>query len=298
MTQLRNSDNLRICAVISTYRPDNEFPRRVDLVSQQVGSVIIVNDSDSIVIHHLLFQWFEQNKTLSNVILHTNDSNMGVSASLNVGLKLAIKLGFNHFLFLDDDTTVMPGLVEKLIYYKDRVNKESKTPVGIISMSGIPIGETLEDTHSYGEQWQDKRGVITSGSFFDLHVVNAVACFREEFIIDAIDYDYCLRARKKGFRVIKIMEPGIFHTIGKNLGKNSFDENEYKYRRLYYSIRNGTVLAKEYLFSDPLYTVAVIITQLRIILIILFTESCKSRKLKCVIHGYRDAILNRMGKRK
>jgi rhamnosyltransferase len=295
-----NNEHSRVCAIISTYRPDDEFPKRVDLVSQQVSSVIIVNDSASLVIDHLLFQWFKQNNAISNLILHKNYNNIGIGASLNVGLTIAIERGFEHFLLLDDDTTVMPNLVNRLIYYKILINQQSKKPVGIIAMSSVPIGGTLETFHSYAEKWQDKRGVITSGSFFDKYLVNAIGYLREDFIIDSVDYDFCLRARKSGFRVIKISEPGFYHTVGQNLGRNDFDENLYKYRRIYYGIRNGTVLAKEYLFSDPLYSCAVAIAQLKTIYKSLFTGTVKSRKkkIKMIVHAYYDAVFNKMGKRK
>jgi hypothetical protein len=56
-----------VCAVITTYRPNDGFPDHVQRVHKQVGLVVIVDDSDSPNNVARLHNWFSRASNESSV---------------------------------------------------------------------------------------------------------------------------------------------------------------------------------------------------------------------------------------
>jgi rhamnosyltransferase len=109
-----------------------------------------------------------------------------------------------------------------------------------------------------------------------------------------------MRARAKGFRVIQVQEHGFKHTLGQNerfkLGIFTINSESHTPARLYYAFRNSTILAKEYFRQDPLYSCAVLLSQIKSIIRIVFLQKNKEKKLFAIVRGYVDAIKGQMGR--
>jgi rhamnosyltransferase len=177
-----------------------------------------------------------------------------------------------------------------------------KKPVGIIGMSWAGFDE-IERRAPAGDggTYLEKRGIITSGSFFSLETYDRVGPFREEFFIDSVDFDYCLWARGKGFAVVRMKEIGFVHSIGGSrtlcfMGIPVLMEDQKPFR-IYYSYRNATVLALEYLEKDPLYSLAVVAGQAKKFFRIALLERNKKQKLIHAGRGLRDGWRRNLGRR-
>ncbi len=286
-----------ICAIITTFRPDEGIYQRVMRVKDQVGFIVIMNDGgcDENVLK--LNKWFEG---LKEICLYHNRSNIGIAASLNVGISIAKKKGYRWILTLDDDSLVMPYCIERLINSLKNIRLEK--PIGLIGMSWKEVND-IEEKILMGENitYTEKRGIITSGSFFSVEIYDIVGPFREEFYIDSVDYDYCLRVRGKGLAVVKLDEIGFEHMLGRSkvfniMGFKIIIENHEAFR-IYYGFRNSTVLALEYLIKDPLYSLAVLVRHMKILSFIFIFEADKKEKLIEVIRGLRDGLTRNLGKR-
>jgi rhamnosyltransferase len=286
-----------ICAVITTFRPDNGLYQRVVRVKEQVGFVVIINDGECGENVLKLNKWFEG---IKNIHVHHNSSNVGIAASLNIGISLAKKKEYRWILILDDDSLVRPNLVKKLIngMKSIKINK----PIGIIGMSWTESNDIKEEK-PMGKNviYSEKRGIITSGSFFPVETYDIVGPFREEFYIDSVDYDFCLRAREKGFAIIKLDEIGFEHSLGSSkvlsiMGFKIIIENHEVFR-IYYGFRNLTVLALEYLKIDTLYSFTVLVRHMKILFIILIFETNKIEKLIEAFRGLKDGLARNLGKR-
>src|ERR1035441_2409287 len=96
-------DAKEFCAIIPTYRPDPDFPSRLELVARQVGCVIVVDDSECPATALRLKAVAALHRNL--FVLH-NEHNCGLAASLNKGVHEANYLGYRWYLTLDDDTIV------------------------------------------------------------------------------------------------------------------------------------------------------------------------------------------------
>ncbi len=287
-----------ICAIITTYRPDNAFPSRVQRASRQVGMVVIVDDGDCDENKALLQGWFEY---IPGVILHHNRGNIGVAASLNVGITIAKKNGYRWILTLDDDTSIYPDMVIVLIEaWQNAINRGGRS-TAIMGMLTADEGSEIFDCPLGGSPLLvEKRGIITSGSLMSLDVYEDIGGFREEFFIDAVDYDYCLRARDRGYCIIMVYRVGMVHQLGNSkrhkFGPFTVVTTNHDPLRRYYAIRNSTVLMREHIKGDPLYSLAVMYFNLKTLMFVLLYERDKHDKLIFMGRGLVDAFRNRLGK--
>jgi rhamnosyltransferase len=287
----------QICAIITTYRPESRLVECVQRLTPQLAEIIIVDDGDSKANVEILRRWF---KGVSKVTLWHQPANSGIAAALNIGVNIAQEKGYKWLLTLDDDSIPDNDMVERLCEHLVRV--EGAQPVGIIGMNWATNScLTSPPGRKYcPPTYLDKRGIITSGSLFSLSTYAAVGPFREEFFIDSVDYDFCMRARAKGFRVIQVQEFGFKHSLGQDerfkLGIFTINSESHSPARLYYAFRNSTILAKEYFRRDPLYSCAVVLSQLKTVVRIVFLQNNKGIILRSIIRGYVAAFKHDMGK--
>lgn len=296
-SQLLDSSN--ICVVITTYRPDGRFQFRVERVKENnVGFIIIVNDGQCSENKKLLSEWFDNT---TDIVVYHNDKNIGIAASLNKGISIATERGFQWILTLDDDTFIAKDMVVQLINYLSVINEKT---VGIIGMSWEDpnVGDLGKKKRNINSLWQEKRGIITSGALFSLSTYNVVGPFREDFFIGSVDYDYCLRIRAKGLKVIKINEIGFEHTLGNTRTHDffgiKFQVSNHDATRLYYEFRNLIVLSFEQTTIDPLYVLAAYKYMLLKVLSIVFFEQNKIRKIHHILVGVFDGLRKQLGKTK
>lgn len=291
-------DPKAICAIVTAYRPKEMFSKCIETIRNQVGLVIIVNDGG-----------VEQTKAYIDAlygnegeieIIH-NETNLGVAAALNRGVCLARQYGYTWILTLDDDSVSRPDMVERLCWYVGQIN--TGKPIGLIGMAwsqrGKNIGAVGKDSKG---TWSDKRGLITSGSLFSMETYDIVGPFREEFFVDSVDYDFCLRARSKGFRVIAVNEQGFVHSLGQATIESVVSlKRGLRYShdriRLYYQFRNSTTLSREQIFRDPLYSCAVILNHCKTLARIVVFERAKATKVAYALLGLFDGWRGRLGKR-
>jgi len=289
-----------ICAVITAYCPDDYFSERVILIRAQVGLVIIVVDGggrQNIV--NILKNLFQND---SGVVVSSLPDNMGIATALNVGISIAKQREYRWILTLDDDTITKSDMVKNLIESWYIVTEQGSKSIALMGMLSKDAYTGKVD-NKYGcknKFFVEKRGIITSGSLMSLDAYDVVGPFREEFFIDSVDYDYCMRARAKGYRIIRICRIGMVHSLGRtekyNIGWLKMQTTNHSTVRRYYMYRNSTVLAREYFLRDPLYSLAVFLFQLKTLFVVFFFENDKRMKLKFMLKGVMDGWRKRMGK--
>jgi rhamnosyltransferase len=287
---------MQVCAIITTYSPKSCLVDCVNKILPQVAEIIIIDDGNSDENIEMLASWFSE---ISKVTLWHQPTNAGIAAALNVGVNIAQKKGYMWMVTLDDDSLPADDMVERLCELYARI--EGRRPIGIIGMNRANENlSTAPRARVTSPVWLNKRGIITSGSLFSIQTFLAVGPFREEFFIDSVDYDFCMKARATGFRVIQVQEYGFTHSLGQKESFQFFgfiiETVSHTPNRLYYAFRNSTVLAKEYLLTDPLFACATVLSQFETLFTVLFLQKNKKRKLYAIMMGYAHAIKGRMGK--
>jgi rhamnosyltransferase len=288
------SSSQEICAILVSYHPDAELPRRITRILEQVGALVIVDNGSGDEARALL----ERIAADPRVSLVLNPANWGVARALNQGVERARSAAFGWVLLLDQDSDLHAGMLRTLIEVRAAYPQPRR-----VAVIGAGFGEETQSTPEPGEAWEEVESVITSGSLIPLAVHAAVGPFRDEFFIDYVDSEYCFRARAKGYRVIRTTQPLMSHTIGAPsrhtvLGVSKWTTNHSPDRR-YYIARNDTVMLREYggykLGSWALKSLG---RRLRTCKRILLYERSKARKIGAVSAGWWDGVRGRLGPRR
>ena len=288
-----------VCAVIVSYRPDAGFPDRVAAIHSQVDAIIVVDNASGDSCHAV----FETLKQYEKLILVRNAANFGIAQALNTGVRVAAQSGYAWALLLDQDTSVYPQLLANLnTVYSDYPEKTRLAVIGThFHDRHRPRSDTVMDPPPVFS-WQEVDWVITSGSLISIPVFQAVGPFREDFFIDFVDTEYCLRARRAGFKIIRTTAELMLHAIGASTrhtiaGMQKWTSNHVPDRR-YYITRNYTIMLRE-AGNHRWGSWAVMggLASLKSIKRIVFYERNKAAKLLAVFHGLVDAIRGKTGKR-
>jgi rhamnosyltransferase len=281
----------QVCAILVSYHPDAELPRRAARILEQAGALVIVDNGSGAATHAMLRRIAAD----SRVSLLLNSTNLGIATALNLGVERAGALGFAWTLLLDQDSDLHDDMLSSLIEVRAAYPEPAR-----VAVIGAGFGE--ERQAAPGAAWQDAESVITSGSLISLAVHAAVGPFRDEFFIDYVDSEYCFRARAQGYRVIRTAKPLMSHTIGAPtrhdlLGIAKWTSNHSPDRR-YYIARNDTVMLREYGgYAFGSWALKSLGRRLRTCKRIVLYERSKARKIAAVSAGWWDGVRGRMGPR-
>ena len=233
------------------------------------------------------------------VSLICNGQNLGVARALNIGVQHAASLGFAWILLLDQDTVVAADMVETLSsIYSSFPDGERLAIIG----SGFTDRSLQVSRGPVDDRWEELWSVITSGSLLPLSAYAEIGPFREEFFVDYVDVDYCLRARRKDYRVIKSRKTLMSHAIGNPslhqfLWIKKWTTNHSPDRR-YYIARNDTVLLREHgNYACGLWAIKSLFRCVRASRRVFFYEDAKADKILAIAQGWRDGVRGKLGPR-
>jgi len=288
------SDIINICAVIVTYHPDYDFKKRIKVLIEQVDRIIIIdnNSTDDEV------QFLKSVCSFDSVFLIENSINKGIANALNQGMDYAFELGYKWTLLLDQDTIVLPIMIEELM--KVYGNYDKKERIGIIGSNYKDVNSEviLEDERTDTEIWCKKDTVITAGSLINNIIFKQVGKFNDEFFIDAVDTEYCLRVEEKGFEVLLTKKVLMLHSIGKItmhkfLGKKVGTTNHTPLRR-YYMVRNNIALIKKYARKKTKWALNVSIAVAKWFLLVIIFEEKKIIKIRYMLKGLIEGLFMKL----
>ncbi len=282
-----------ICAVIVTYHPDDGFKERVIDILKQTGQVVVVDNNSS---KHETAYISDLSLSLGfNAIF--NSGNLGVAAALNQGVKWAMEKGFSWVLLFDQDTVVKDYMIDSLgeVYdaypYKDRI-----AVIGSNYTDSYTNRQLHKDEMEEGQLWVEKKTVITSGSLIPVKIFKIVGMFREEFFIDHVDDDFCLRAKHKGFKVILALKEVMRHSLGAstmhNLPWRQTGTSNHSPMRRYYMTRNHLILIKENLFKETGWVFDTVYCRIKSLILMGLFEENRPAKLKAVCIGFFHGLFN------
>lgn len=288
-----------VCAVVVTYHPDAACAARLRAVRADGTPVIVIdNGSATAELHDI-----EALALGESIELIRNEHNLGIATALNLGVHRAIERGYRWVLLLDQDTEVPAGAVRAL--ENIAVAVEVPSPLAI-------LGARFEDPMQRlsapirpappGARWDEVQAVITSGSLLSLDAYRQIGPFREDFFIDYVDIEYCMRARRKGFRVLRTTQPWIQHSVGhprqgRFLWLRKWTTNHSPDRR-YYMARNDTVMLRDSgTYSHGAWALKSASRRLQTCKRIALYEKDKTRKIAATLQGLWDGWRGHMGPR-
>jgi rhamnosyltransferase len=298
-----------VAAIIVTHHPDQDFSQRLDALLAQLKRVVIVdNGSDEACLSPLQPYLADDGR----VTIHRNKTNLGIATALNQGFEILIGEGYRWVLTLDQDSIPAAGMVAALC---DRLRTDpDPSRVAMVGANrrdpADPGAEHLWVRPKVGFPFFERvaceklgdggtTAVITSGTLTSVAAFGEIGPFRDELFIDLVDTEYCLRARRAGYRIIGACDASLVHSIGETrtvsvLGIRISATNHAPVRR-YYLFRNGTFLMREYLgvYSHGIICLGLVLGQ--ILLGVILLERRKVATLRACCLGIYDGIWRKLG---
>ena len=240
--------NNSICCVIVTYNIGEKFYHCFNSIVNQVESVVIVdNGSDEETIKVL-----KKIEEFYNVKIFYNSDNLGIASALNTGVKYAINNNYEWVLTMDNDSEATHNMISLMLKWYNKVGKNigvsSMFPEYIEKKDILDKNMLTSNLNNYDFDFISLEN--TSGNLVKCDMFKEVGLFREEFFIDSVDHDFCLRIKKNNYKLAKIKGIKLLHSLGDTrtinfLGKKVNCSNHSALRR-YYITRNRCVMRNLY----------------------------------------------------
>lgn len=283
---------MMICAIIVTFEPNEKHLQKVINTLKNTGIFPIIVDNS------------EKNKVDIIDIEFKIDmnGNQGIAAAQNCGIRKAIEIGAKYVIFLDQDSNIDKKFLINMI---KNVNKglcvytpvifDDETNIEIPSQRITKFGLT-KDVFCYKSKGLRKTDIaISSGMFMPIDVFKYIGFFDEDFYIDFVDVEWCIRCYKKNMPIYVVPSAILKHKIGdmyKKIGLITI--NVHSPKRTYYKVRNSFLLLRKNV--NVVFALRQIIPA--IIHNFLLTVYGKSKKnyVKYYYKGIVDGIFGETGK--
>lgn len=277
------------------YNPDSTLEQNINALMNEVGRLVVVDNcsepSDRSRIAALA--------AACNFEVIWNKENIGLAAGLNTGIRCAlVNEQYQWIATFDQDSRVFPGFGAAMLSTQAACPFRDK--VALIAPHHVPSPKVGNETPSRdGLQFQEITVALQSGSLFNRSAFKDVGLFDEAFFIDYVDFEFCLRLRKRGFRLIEATGAPIYHRVGtptrhRFLGITCTVFNHSPLRR-YYAARNRLCVYKRYALSDPRWIGHDIWSWFKEIVKMVLFESNRWEKLAFAARGGWDALRGRGG---
>ena len=273
----------KIAGVVTLYNSTFDSLVNIDTYRLQVNKLFVVDNSDT-----TISPLVGKLKYLPNVTYLPNGGNLGVAVALNRAAKQAMSEGYSYLLTMDDDSHTPPDLITTMLTFLNTYSK--KDSVGIVSAA--------HEQSTSNTLPKSVLTTMTSGNLLNLSIYKQMGPFRNDFFIDHVDHEYCLRLVKAGYQVIEL--PGLLlgHKLGERKKTGWFGRTYVSHApvRSYYYIRNGIIVLKIYKNCFPTFHSRLRLLLVKEVLKVLLFEKQKVRRLRFIWQGFIDALCGHLGK--
>lgn len=188
-----------------------------------------------------------------------NDVNLGYAGGNNVGIRRALDRGARYVCLLNNDALLTEESIGELV----RV-METDARIGVVGGRNLQLEEPGRLWGAYGELtfgpfvvrttgrgeldgavWQTQRDVdwvIGNGSLWRAEAIREVGLLDEDFFAYHDDVDWCVRARRAGYRVVYAGSAAILHRGG----GSSDTTQRHSFPLPYFLGRNGVLFVRKH----------------------------------------------------
>lgn len=236
-----------LCAIVVSYNGDDCIENTIRSLKRQVGRIVIIdNGSDYNTIKIL--------KSLVDdevVVIYLNE-NKGIAYALNKGLNYALENKYKWIITFDQDTVPYEGSIYKLMNHAKEYYANSDKNVSFGAQLALKNDSTMIE-RKVNRGCRRTTYLITSGNLTLVDAARNAGGWTNELFIDAVDYDFSLKLRMKGYRLIHCYDCVMEHSLGeKKEGQKVSTHNNI---RKYYVVRNNKYILKKYFLRFPFYCI-------------------------------------------
>lgn len=282
-----------VCAVVVTYFPDSGFIDRLKHVVPQVARIVVVDNTPP---EGTAFNLGVAIQELQRVSLIENRRNKGIAVALNQGLAFAVNSGFKWIVTLDQDTQCSSGMVSTLLVLSESCSLKPMV-IGCNYMDP-QVNRTKVPDCDDDESFLEQKTVITSGSMIDVQRAEFIGGFREDFFIDQVDHEFCLRARAHGYPIIISRKSLMTHSVGRLGGVRlpflGTLPNHPPVRK-YYIARNTVLTVANYWRIEPVWCIRRLVRLFLGLIEMAVLEQQRARKIYAFVWGISDGLRKQTG---
>ena len=298
--------DLSIASVTLAYNSEQFLCGQLDALLRQNRSleeIIVVNNGSTDGTRDLLSAKYPQ------VTVLDLPTNVGVGGGYAAGLGYAARK-HDWVWLLDHDSVPADDGLETLLQGLTGLEGSTES-IGMLAPVPIHSGTQLSYPGMLWRrgwvrprsEWSDQPvyfvdAVISSGSLIRSEVVDKVGLPRADFFIDFVDFEYCLRLRRHGYKIAVVRGSHLDHAIGNPRTINIFGYSKawggHAPWREYYISRNETFTIWSY-FPDWKSKISTLRRLLRHATAIVAFGEQKRTCLKMMLLGYLDGRAGRLG---
>jgi GT2 family glycosyltransferase len=211
-------------------------------------------------------------------------ANLGFAGGNNVGIKDAIKRGFDYILLMNNDLILSKDLVVKLVgymedspevgiaspkmyfakgyeFHKDRYKESEKGKViwyagGIVDRANVYTSHRGVDEVDKGQYDETTETDVANGATVIIckEVFEKVGFLDSSFFLYWEDADFSERARRAGYKVMYFPGTCMWHKVSASTGGSGSPTNDYflTRNRFYYSMRYSPLMTKFAVLRDTI----------------------------------------------
>lgn len=197
----------------------------------------------------------ESLKKHQNVRFIQNKENLGYTGGNNMGIKIALEMDVDYIYVLNPDTTIDKNCIKNLVEGMEKSDAGIVGPkiyfagsntiwhaggiLDILNVIGSHRGVDEEDKGQFNEAREVD--FISGAAFFvKAEVFNSIGFFDERYFLYYEDGDFCLRAKRAGYKVVYIPKALVYHENASSTGLGSPLQD-------YFITRNRMIFASKFL---------------------------------------------------
>lgn len=280
---------MKFGAVIVLFNPSCSIMEKVEQIVSDESEFVFVDNS------------LTPNEIRNEKVKYIhNKNNGGIAGAFNMGISYLYSKGCDFVFTFDQDSIIPANFFSAMKLFIAEKKAEIVCPnfFDVNSKTYATFVKLKKFSYHVVDRPETTAFAISSGMGISKEVWNKLGKFKEEYIIDHVDTDYCLRAMGKNINIYVNYDVCLEHSIGnrtvhKLLGI-TIKPNHHSAVRKYYIVRNGTHLSFHYFFRYPSYFYLNFLRVIHESVCVLFYEKCKIVKVKAVIKGLVHSVIGRL----
>lgn len=189
-------------AVIVLYNPDIELlTQNVSAIAGQVDTVIFSDNGHREETDKVLKALIDK----YGITYIDNGGNKGIAFALNRAVEYCKRGGIKWLLTLDQDSVCPENMISE---YERHIADD----IAILSCAIDYNGKELEIEKK--DELTELDECITSASYMNVDICAGLGGFDEQMFIDRVDFEYCYRVKKAGYRVVRVNSIVLDHRLG------------------------------------------------------------------------------------
>lgn len=298
-------DNDVVAGIVAYFPNQNKLIDLLDSLENQVSLILIFNNG---VDKNYARDVFDR----KNIRVFGSGLNLGIASAINELCLQAIALRASYIVTFDQDSLPSHDFVADLSRQCHRLST-SRDNIAAVGPKFVDKrnGADVYPVFQFSKYWVKKvyptaiqldplntSLLITSGMLLDLNKWKAIGRFRDDYFIDYVDNEWCIRAASMGYELYVCPSIVMQHELSDAPPRRLFGRLALAYSpiRRYYTFRNAVdLMRKQYVpMGMRLYLFATLIYRTAISLII---DRDKRATLSCIAHGLKDGIAGNLGKK-